>query len=1186
MMLLIFIIVICGTVNAVDSEMLNNNHSANNYIENLNSTSTELDYSNTILAMNSISDSSEIGYLGNSKEKSVLLNSSKIGNITRNSKMLKNVNMIVYVSTSRVGTLDNIISQVYKNKLLPEGYDFKMKIYAEDSLSSNPEILKIFSEEIKSTDILLTINLGTTTFNSVKLNAIVQTMPKSSICCRVGGSTGVFKNLNESKFNEYSSAISANLNEENLQRTILHSLKLYKAIDKNTNTTLIKLPTNFVYHPDTNKVFSNREDYIQWYKLSGKYKNGGPWVGIIFHAWYYGANDLKVYNSLIHELENQGANVIVPIFSSFSEASKIFFINNNKSAIDVLICHLHSGMSSNSSKDMINFLNVPILSPLHIYMQDTLDNYINNSAGISAGLNGNELTTWTVTPELIGGIEPILIGGSVSIGIDPLTGADLKVFTPYNPGIIQLAQRAIAWSNLRNKPNKDKKISLVYFDNTHDEGMPTGGRLNIESSISNILKNLYNEGYDLGFKNDSYFNSQYILSLILDHGSNSKNYTDNDLKSLILKGAPTMRVSDYIALYNKLPLSLKKQVEDVWGPAPGNLMVTNNVIVFPGMVLGNIFLGPQPIWKWDGNLSNLNNNTLPPTHQYIAFYLWLNYVFNANAVVHIGEHGTLELLPGHTAGMTENDWSNTLIGKMPNIYLYSGSNDDAKRRSYSVLISHLTPPVIKSTLYGNLQEMHDLLSSFDEAYNLNNSQRMSILKKEILNKLSSENSLKERLNITDKTPFGTVLNRMHDYLHQLENSLTSYGLHTFGKLPEKEILDKFVESIINYDYENRKNLTNKIYDLLNLSVHNEINSLINALNGEFIEPGASGDLVRDLSVLPTGRNIYSFNPKKVPDSAAMIIGTAAEKIIEEYLKNNNGKYPETIGTYINGRAIVLDKGSAIASIFYYLGVKPIVINGIVMGTEVIPLNELNGRPRMDVYVGTSVSLINLCYNAIELIDNAILQVILLNESSEKNFVLKHYNSLLPQIKSELLEKGLSESDAQVNAERLARSRIFGLPEGADPHAMGTARLLRSTESWTDDDLLEAYLNYETFIYGANFNGVSGRMVAEKLIKTVDITSTIRNTLTENAGRLGGIVRIEFVVEKLTNKDIEGYVVNTGNIQIKNGEVTGISVKTVSEALFDDITMTLFNPAWRNGMLKEGSAGERSIALKNSIFIYI
>jgi len=244
-------------------------------------------------------------------------------------------------------------------------------------------------------------------------------------------------------------------------------------------------------------------------------------------------------------------------------------------------------------------------------------------------------------------------------------------------------------------------------------------------------------------------------------------------------------------------------------------------------MLGNIFLAPQPIWKWNGNTSTLfDDSTLPPTHQYIAFYLWLQHEFSANAVIHTGEHGTIELLPGHSIAMTEDDWPNTLIGTIPHIYVYNGANDHAKRRSYAVLISHLIPPIMETQLYSNLEAIHDLIKSYDDAKNKGDTARQELLKNQILEKIREDPDLIERLGITSETDFTEVLQKLHNYIHNLKMYLTPYGLHTFGSLPDDDVLEKFINAIVAYDPQGREGRRDEIRNLLIQSAANEMAALL------------------------------------------------------------------------------------------------------------------------------------------------------------------------------------------------------------------------------------------------------------------------------------------------------------------------------------------------------------------------
>ena len=107
-----------------------------------------------------------------------------------------------------------------------------------------------------------------------------------------------------------------------------------------------------------------------------------------------------------------------------------------------------------------------------------------------------------------------------------------------------------------------------------------------------------------------------------------------------------------------------------------------------------------------------------PHHGFMAFYTYLTSVLNADAVIHVGTHGSLEFMPGKQVGLSGECWPDRLIGELPNIYLYSVNNPSegsiAKRRSYGELISYLTPPIENAGLYKELAALKDLVMAYRE----------------------------------------------------------------------------------------------------------------------------------------------------------------------------------------------------------------------------------------------------------------------------------------------------------------------------------------------------------------------------------------------------------------------------------------------------------------------------------------
>ncbi|MCG2829145.1 cobaltochelatase subunit CobN [Methanothermobacter sp. K4] len=1099
---------------------------------------------------------------------------------TTDSKMLKDTNMVVLLTGCVVGTVDPIMNDAYRNDLLPSGYNFTLKIYTMDTFNLNSTASRQFKNDLKNADIFFLftrpgypvtgMSYGTEFDAAVDFQALAASMKPGARIFVLGPVKPNVTGVNVTNLPAYGPVAAPALSRENIKRTLLEVLRLSGAVNLTANDTkLVPGIQDFLYHPLAPRVYTDRASYTEWYMNTTLYRPGAPWVGVAILNRYYLSGNMDVYETLIQKLEAKGLNVIPYFYCSDPiGASRRFFMVNNSSVIDALVACVQFGYwPDNQTITFFTDLNVPVQGPLPVFLQTSLDDYINSSR--QQGLRGLEYY-WLAMFEMQGRIEPILIGGNRVSNPDPITGVTLKEYVAYEPGINQLVERTLSWVKLRKTVNSEKRVAVIYFDSTHDEGMPATNGLNLYASLSNILLAMRAAGYTTGNGN---LTPEYIYELINRAGRNPRNMKQSELRKLVEAGCITLPVSEYLQWYSKLPATLRRQVEAIWGPAPGNIMVYNRSIVIPGFILGNMFIGPQPVWKWNGTL---NNGTLPPTHQFIAFYLWLQNGFRADAVVHIGQHGTLELLPGHVNAMTENDWPNTLIGSIPNIHLLKMEDpleaviNPAKRRAYAVTISYLIPPVMRTELYGVYQELADLLGSYSTAEASGDLERMNVLKSLIRDGVKRA-GLDVRLNVSNSTDFSVIRVRLEEYLHELTEILMPYGLHTFGELPDSETLERFLDAIISFDPANRTARRDEIRNLLIMSASNEMASLLRALNGEFIQPAPARSPIINLAALPTGRNMYTFDPSSIPDPAAVVMGSrAAEEMLKRHRDANGGRYPQTVAVDIGD--VISTGGQSIAAIFYLLGVKPIYESGALIGTEIIPLSEL-GRPRIDVVISDFHNFRGAIPGVMDVIDNTIKRIANLNESAEMNYVRKHYITLRSGIYSELVASGMNSSEADALADRLARTRIFGLPPGADPHGAGVDRILWSRDDWTAEQLAETYLSYYSYAYGRDLNGLQSPKLLESLLRTVDTTMVIMPYRAPGEGtclyRVS--VTVNFMVNYLTGRNINSYIAKTAY-------GTPI-IRTLQESAYDDLAVTLLNPTWIQGKLREGPSGSASIALQ-------
>ncbi|KAF5074123.1 Aerobic cobaltochelatase subunit CobN [anaerobic digester metagenome] len=339
----------------------------------------------------------------------------------------------------------------------------------------------------------------------------------------------------------------------------------------------------------------------------------------------------------------------------------------------------------------------------------------------------------------------------------------------------------------------------------------------------------------------------------------------------------------------------------------------------------------------------------------------------------------------------------------------------------------------------------------------------------------------------------------------------------------------------------------------------EIDSLLAAMNGEYVSPGPAGIITRGRDdILPTGRNFYTLDPETVPTKAAWEIGKRlADSVIQKFF-DEEGRYPETMAIYWMAADVMWGDGEGMAQLFYMLGVKPKWLpNGKVKGIEVIPLKEL-GRPRIDVTAKISGILRDNFQNCVSLLDDAIQAVASLDEDQEANFVRKH----ALEITAENPETTWEEATA----------RIFGVQPGT---FMSGVNLMVYASAWEDQtDITDLFTFYNGYSYGRENYGKRAYNELQNSLKTVDITydkvMTDEHDLLGCCCYFGNYGGMTAAARELSNKDIKTYYGDTR-------EVTNVEVRTLSEEINRVVRGKLLNPRWIEGQKRHGYKGAGDIS---------
>ena len=430
-------------------------------------------------------------------------------------------------------------------------------------------------------------------------------------------------------------------------------------------------------------------------------------------------------------------------------------------------------------------------------------------AGQLRGLSPRDTAMNVALPEVDGRIISRAVSFKAVQEKHPRLQTEVVGYQPVNDRIAFVADLAKNWVNLSVQPISDRRVALILANYPNRDGrLANGVGLDTPQSCVEILKALQQSGY--------------LVSAIPKDGDELIQWltrgVTNDAEGRGIRSVyQSLSHLDYATYFATLPLEVRNGMERRW-----NIPSTHDFAV-PGIQLGNIFIGIQPARGYDSDPSlNYHAPDLEPTHDYLAFYEWVRSTFRASAIVHVGKHGNLEWLPGKSIALSENCYPEVALGPMPHFYPFivndPGEGAQAKRRSQAVILDHLTPPMTRAELYGDLQALENLVDEYYEAMNLDPT-RMKPLRDKILNLLEvSELNADLGLKLTAeelKARFeNTVMSHLDRSLCELKEAQIRDGLHILGVCPSGPQLRDLVIAIARYPQTGRVGLSRAIAEHL------------------------------------------------------------------------------------------------------------------------------------------------------------------------------------------------------------------------------------------------------------------------------------------------------------------------------------------------------------------------------------
>ncbi|MEU0270098.1 cobaltochelatase subunit CobN [Nocardioides sp. NPDC006303] len=378
----------------------------------------------------------------------------------------------------------------------------------------------------------------------------------------------------------------------------------------------------------------------------------------------------------------------------------------------------------------------------------------------------------------------------------------------------RVARIAVNHARLRHTPNPDKRLALVLsaYPTKHSR---IGNAVGLDTPVSAIrmLRRLREEGYDLGQDNevvrildsvaaeegDTAAGDALIHALIAAGGQDEEWLTNAQLTDAHVR----ISKADYDKWTADLPADLREQMVETWGPTPGELFINESgELVLATLQAGNIVILIQPPRGFGENpVAIYHDPDLPPSHHYLGAYRWLENGFRADAVVHLGKHGSMEWLPGKNAALSASCGPDAAIGNMPLIYPFlvndPGEGAQAKRRAHATIIDHLVPPMARAESYGDIARLESLMEEYDRISSMDPA-KLPAIRGEIWQlmkaaELHRDLGMEERPEDDD---FDDFMLHIDGWLCEIKDAQIRDGLHILGAAPEGEARVNLVLSIL------------------------------------------------------------------------------------------------------------------------------------------------------------------------------------------------------------------------------------------------------------------------------------------------------------------------------------------------------------------------------------------------------
>jgi magnesium chelatase subunit H len=802
------------------------------------------------------------------------------------------------------------------------------------------------------------------------------------------------------------------------------------------------------------------------------------------------------------------------------------------------------------------------------------------------GLNPLQATLQVAIPELDGAIAPTVFGGRGAGSIDVPAPAS----QPLPERVEAVADRVAKLVRLRRTPRAERKLAIVLFNFPPNAGNTgSAAYLAVFASLQRVLASLKEQGYTVALPGGV----DELRTAVCD-GNRERFGTPANVHTRI-PAEELVRREPHL-----------REIEAVWGPAPGRQLSDGGGVFVLGAQFGNVLVGVQPSFGWEGDpMRLLFEGGFSPTHAFSAFYRYLREDFAASAVLHFGTHGAVEFMPGKQAGLSGDCWPERLTRDLPNVYLYASNNSSegtlAKRRGNATLVSYLTPPVANAGLYRGLAELKVTLERWRGSDNP--AERASLLP--LVQEQGAALELCTREPAWDAATCDARAAELRARLLEVEYALIPVGLHVVGDgmpaadrvdtllamaqvaRPEQELPSlhealgggaaaeqharAVVEALVHGGVDAARRTTaqtgtdvRRLAPVLDelarldalLREDHEVPGLLRALDARYVRPAPGGDLLRTPACAADGAQPVRLRSVSRAERVRAPGGPGARRAADRAPPRRRARVPRDGRLRALGHGQHEERGGSARA-----GARPARRRAALRcrrpavrrpAGAARTARPTAGRRRRDALRDLSRPAAASGQAAGE----AALLAAGADEPEDRNFVRGHARATMRETGCDL---------------ETAALRVFGNADGAYG---SNVNLLVETGQWSSqEELAEQFVRRKCFAYGVKRAPVAMPDLLRRTLGTaslsfqnLDSVELGATDIDQYVESLGGMNR---VIAQARGADAPVYL----------GDHTGATgrVRTLDEQVALESRTRLLNPKWYEAQLASGYEGARNIA---------